>query len=62
VAARRSGDVLTVEVRDEGAPSVDELLAALVGVSDRISALDGRLTAQASDDGGVVLRAELPCV
>jgi signal transduction histidine kinase len=47
VAARRDGDVLTV--------------AELVGVADRISALDGRLTAHASDDGGVVLRAELPC-
>jgi signal transduction histidine kinase len=61
VAARRDGDVLMVEVRDERAPSVDELLGELVGVADRISALDGRLTAHASDDGGVVLRAELPC-
>jgi hypothetical protein len=50
-----------VEVRDERARSVDELLAELVGVADRISALDGRLTAHASDDGGVVVRAELPC-
>ena len=61
VAARREGDVLTVEVRDERAPSVDELLGELVGVADRINALDGRLTAHASGDGGVVVRAELPC-
>jgi signal transduction histidine kinase len=61
VAARRTGDVLTVEIRDERAHSVDGLLAALVGVADRISALDGRLTAHASDDGGVILRAEMPC-
>jgi signal transduction histidine kinase len=62
VAAGRSGEVLTVEVRDERARSADELLAELVGVADRISALDGRLTAHASHEGGVVLRAELPCV
>jgi signal transduction histidine kinase len=62
VAAGRSDDVLTVEVGDVRAPSAEELLAALVGVADRISALDGRLTAQVSDDGGVIVRAELPCV
>ena len=60
VAARRSGDVLEVEVRDEGAPSAGAVLAELIDVADRVSALDGRL--EARDDGAVVvIRAELPC-
>jgi len=60
VTARRSGDVLGVEVRDEGAPSADAVLAELVDVADRVSVLDGRLDAR-EDGGGVVIRAELPC-
>jgi signal transduction histidine kinase len=60
VAARRRGGVLAVEVHDDRAPSADQLLAGLVGVADRVSALDGRLTADASG-GGVLIRAELPC-
>jgi signal transduction histidine kinase len=61
VAARRRGDVLAVEVHDHLARSVDELLVELVGVADRVNALDGRLTADAPDGGGVLIRAELPC-
>jgi signal transduction histidine kinase len=60
VAARRSGDVLDVEVRDEGAPSAGAVLAELADVADRVSVLDGRL--EAREDGGVVvIRAALPC-
>jgi signal transduction histidine kinase len=53
--------VLVVEVHDERARSADDLLAGLVGVADRVNALDGRLTADAQRNGGVVIRAELPC-
>ncbi|MDX6719234.1 MAG: hypothetical protein QOJ63_1488 [Solirubrobacteraceae bacterium] len=60
VVARRSGDVLDVEVRDDGAPSAEAVLAELVDVADRISVLDGRLEAR-EDGGGVVIRAALPC-
>jgi signal transduction histidine kinase len=61
VAARRDPHVLVVEVHDERARSADDLLAGLVGVADRVNALDGRLTADAQRNGGVVIRAELPC-
>ena len=47
--------------RDDVLPPSTRCWPSWVGVADRISALDGRLTAHASDDGGAVLRAELPC-
>ncbi|HEX5923680.1 MAG TPA: histidine kinase [Baekduia sp.] len=61
VAARRSGDVLAVEVHDERAASAHETLAGLIAVADRVSALEGQLTAETPRGGGVLVRAELPC-
>ena len=52
---------LIVEVEDPGELSPQSALADLVSVADRVRALEGRLTAQARRDGGVLIRAELPC-
>jgi hypothetical protein len=36
-------------------------MADLADVADRVKALDGRLSAAATGDGGVRITAELPC-
>jgi signal transduction histidine kinase len=54
-ASRRDGK-LVVELRSDGALTDD-----LTDLEDRIGALDGRLYLEQDDDGGVKVRAELPC-
>ena len=61
VDARVADGALVVEVEDPGEPSPQRALADLVSVADRVRALDGRLTVEARTDGGVLMRAELPC-
>ena len=61
VYARVADGALVVEVEDPGEPSPQRALADLVSVADRVRALDGRLTVEARTDGGVLMRAELPC-
>jgi signal transduction histidine kinase len=52
---------LVVEIEDPSEPSPQQALADLVSVVDRVRALDGRLIVRARTDGGVLIRAELPC-
>jgi signal transduction histidine kinase len=52
---------LVVEVEDPGEASPQRALANLVSVVDRVRALDGLLTVESTSDGGVLIRAELPC-
>jgi signal transduction histidine kinase len=52
---------LLVEVKDPGEASPQRALANLVSVVDRVRALDGLLTVEPTPDGGVLIRAELPC-
>lgn len=61
VDARVADGALVVEVEDPGEPSPQRALADLVSVADRVRALDGRFTVEARTDGGVLMRAELPC-
>jgi len=61
VAASHDGATLVVEVHDQGAGSPERALDELLAVADRVSALDGRLTAGPAAPGGVRIRAELPC-
>jgi signal transduction histidine kinase len=61
VDARIADGALVVEVEDPGEPSPQRALADLVSVADRVRALDGRLTVEARTDGGVLMRAVLPC-
>jgi signal transduction histidine kinase len=62
VTIRRSGDRLTVQVRDDGvggATIADD--AGLAGLRDRVRALDGELHLLSPQGGPTVLMAEIPC-
>lgn len=51
---------LSLEVRDDGVGGADPEGHGLVGLSDRVAALGGRLRIDSPDGGGTVLAAELP--
>jgi signal transduction histidine kinase len=62
VTARRSGDLLTVEVRDEGPGGADPSRGSgLTGLADRTAAAGGRLLMSSPAGGPTILRVELPC-
>ncbi|MFI6075703.1 sensor histidine kinase [Actinoplanes sp. NPDC051343] len=62
VAARRSGDLLTVEVRDDGPGGADPSRGTgLTGLADRAAAAGGRLLMSSPPGGPTILRVELPC-
>jgi signal transduction histidine kinase len=55
VSAARGNGVLVVEIDARCAPE------HLVDLQDRVGALDGRLDLEPTPDGGIHLRAEIPC-
>lgn len=62
ITARREGDVLTIEVRDDGAGGAQAAPnGGLAGLTDRVDALDGRLTVSSPEGGPTVVRMEVPC-
>ncbi|GIJ61074.1 sensor histidine kinase [Virgisporangium aurantiacum] len=62
VAVRRSGDRLTVEVRDDGHGGADPARGSgLTGLADRAAAAGGRLLLSSPAGGPTILRVELPC-
>jgi signal transduction histidine kinase len=60
VAATVVGGVLEVAVHDRGERSAERAREELLGVGDRVGALDGTLEVEPGAEG-VVIRAELPC-
>jgi PAS domain S-box-containing protein len=63
VRVSQAGDVLVVEVRDDGRGGADPARGSgLRGLDDRVSALGGRLQVDSPTGSGTTLRAELPCV
>jgi signal transduction histidine kinase len=63
VRVSQAGDVLVVEVRDDGRGGADPARGSgLRGLDDRVSALGGRLQVDSPMGGGTTLHAELPCV
>jgi signal transduction histidine kinase len=56
----RDDDSLTVEVRDDGRPVQAEPGNGVRGMRERALALGGTLLARSRDEGGFVVRAELP--
>jgi PAS domain S-box-containing protein len=61
VRTRVHGDWLTVEVRDDGIGGADPLKGSgLLGLEDRLQALDGTLEIDNGAGGGTLLRARLP--
>jgi signal transduction histidine kinase len=61
VAIGRAGDVLVVEIVDNGPGGADPAGSGLAGLRGRVEALDGRLTVTGPPGGGTTIRAELPC-
>jgi signal transduction histidine kinase len=63
VSVARDNGALTVEVRDDGIGGADPANGSgLRGLSDRVSALDGRLEVESPCDRGTVVRARIPVV
>ena len=59
----RSGDLVVVEVEDDGEGGADRANGSgLRGLADRVAALDGRLLVSSPTGGPTIVRAEIPCV
>jgi signal transduction histidine kinase len=62
VRVTRVGDVLRVEVRDDGRGDADPAGGSgLRGLTDRVAGVDGRLSVVSPPGGGTTLIAEVPC-
>ncbi|MGW5189675.1 sensor domain-containing protein [Kribbella sp. NPDC004138] len=62
VVVRREGDILLVDIRDDGQGGADPAKGSgLRGLSDRVAGVDGRLIVHSPPGRGTVLIAELPC-
>ncbi|MFI5690489.1 sensor histidine kinase [Kribbella sp. NPDC051586] len=62
VHVARVGDVLRVEVSDDGQGGADPAKGSgLRGLADRVAGVDGRLTVDSPLAGGTTLIAEVPC-
>jgi signal transduction histidine kinase len=57
----RIGDVLEVEVEDDGVGGADPRGTGLAGLRQRVEALDGRFLLSSPPGGPTRLRAEIPC-
>jgi signal transduction histidine kinase len=53
-------EMLHIEVRDDGIGGADPDGHGLLGISDRVTALGGRLEIQSPADGGTLVVARLP--
>lgn len=62
VRVTRSNGAATIEIADDGVGGADEAAGTgLVGLADRVAALDGTLRILSPPGGGTVVTAELPC-
>jgi GAF domain-containing protein len=60
VSARIEHDTLAVRVRDDGVGGARPDGSGLVGLADRLAALDGRLRIDSPADGGTIVAAAIP--
>ena len=60
VAARVEDGTLRVQVRDDGVGGARPDGSGLLGLADRIAALDGRLAIESPADGGTLIAADIP--
>jgi signal transduction histidine kinase len=60
VTAALGNGTLSLEVRDDGVGGADPAGHGLVGLSDRVAALGGRLRIDSPHGAGTVLAADLP--
>ncbi|RST12192.1 sensor histidine kinase [Streptomyces sp. WAC05374] len=62
LTARHGGELLRMEVEDDGTGGADASRGTgLTGLADRIAVLDGRLAIISPKGGPTVLRVEIPC-
>jgi signal transduction histidine kinase len=62
VVVRRPGDLLVVEVSDDGRGGADPARGTgLTGLADRVAVMDGRLLLSSPPGGPTRVRVELPC-
>ena len=60
VTARIENGTLTVQVRDDGVGGARADGSGLVGLTDRLAALDGRLRVESPAGGGTLIAADIP--
>jgi GAF domain-containing protein len=60
VTGRIDNGTLTIEISDDGVGGADAAGNGLVGISDRVAALGGRLSIGSPPDGGTLVAVELP--
>jgi signal transduction histidine kinase len=60
VIAHIAADTFEISVRDDGIGGARRDGHGLVGLADRLAALDGRLSVQAPADGGTLVAAAIP--
>jgi PAS domain S-box-containing protein len=60
VTARIEHDTLRVDVRDDGVGGARPDGSGLLGLRDRLAALDGRLRVESPADGGTLVAADIP--
>jgi signal transduction histidine kinase len=61
VVVVRSGDVLSLEITDDGVGGADPAGQGLSGLAARVAGVDGRLTVTSPGGGPTVIEAVLPC-
>ena len=62
VTARREQNLLTIEVRDDGTGGAQVVPGGgLAGLTDRVEALDGRLTMTSPEGGPTIVHVEIAC-
>jgi signal transduction histidine kinase len=60
VTTRVADGTLTIEVHDDGAGGARRSGSGLVGLADRVAALDGRLRIESPPDDGTLITAAIP--
>jgi signal transduction histidine kinase len=60
VTARIEDGTLGVQVRDDGVGGARADGSGLIGLADRLAAVDGRLRVESPDDGGTLVAAAIP--
>jgi len=61
IHVRQSGELLELDVRDDGRGGADPEGGGLTGLRRRVEALDGRLAVSSPPGGPTTIHAELPC-
>jgi signal transduction histidine kinase len=60
VTVRVEDGALRVEVSDDGVGGAEPEGSGLVGLADRLAAMDGELRVDSPDSGGTLIAAEIP--